>query len=183
VAANSRKGRLIVVACGRQCWDHLEATCREALNEIERSADSPPEHVSVSDKALVEAFLTSSNRAPTEVSAVIDTALLMVCAAWEAEDVAYAQAEEAAAAAQADLVREIFGNPFRAVAFDPAWRTSTAVELARQMYESRDFANMPILADALQDAGCENEDVLTHCRGPGPHARGCWVVDLVLGKS
>jgi hypothetical protein len=81
------------------------------------------------------------------------------------------------------LIQCLFADPVRPVAFDPAWRTSTAVELARQMYESRGFANMPILADSLQDAGCANEDVLTHCRGPGPHVRGCWVVDLVLGKS
>jgi hypothetical protein len=82
----------------------------------------------------------------------------------------------------ADLLRDIFGNPFRPVAFDPAWRTSTAVALAQQMYDSRDFGVMPILGDALQDAGCEHADVLDHCRGPGPHVRGCWVVDLVLGK-
>ena len=80
------------------------------------------------------------------------------------------------------LLRDIFGNPFRPVAFSPEWRTDTAVTLARQMYESRDFSAMPILADALQDAGCDNEEVLAHCRGPGPHVRGCWVVDLVLGK-
>ena len=54
---------------------------------------------------------------------------------------------------------------------------------AQQMYESRDFSAMPILADALQDAGCDNADILDHCRGPGPHVRGCWVVDLVLGKE
>ena len=59
----------------------------------------------------------------------------------------------------------------------------TAVALARQMYESRDFSAMPILADALQDAGCDNEDILSHCRSDGPHVRGCWVVDLVLGKE
>jgi hypothetical protein len=81
------------------------------------------------------------------------------------------------------LIGDIFGNPFRPVAFDPAWRTDTAVILARQMYESREFAAMPILADALQDAGCEDESILTHCRGDGPHVRGCWVVDLVLGKE
>jgi hypothetical protein len=81
------------------------------------------------------------------------------------------------------LIREVFGNPFRPVAFDPAWRTGTAIELARQMYDAREFSAMPILADALQDAGCENADVLGHCRGPGPHVRGCWVVDLVLGNS
>jgi hypothetical protein len=81
------------------------------------------------------------------------------------------------------IVREIFGNPFRPVKFDAAWRTDTAVALAEQMYESRDFGAMPILADALQDAGCEDEQLLGHCRGPGPHVRGCWVVDLVLGKE
>jgi hypothetical protein len=79
-------------------------------------------------------------------------------------------------------LRDIFGNPFRPVAIDPAWRTSTAVALAGQMYESRDFGAIPILADALQDAECDHEEVLNHCRGPGPHVRGCWVVDLVLGK-
>jgi hypothetical protein len=86
-------------------------------------------------------------------------------------------------AAQVELLRDVVGNPFTPVAFDPAWRTDTAVSLARQMYDAREFSAMPILADALQDAGCENEDVLTHCRGPGPHVRGCWVVDGVLGKE
>lgn len=89
----------------------------------------------------------------------------------------------AVTAAQTALVRCAFGNPFRPVEFDPAWRTSDAVALAQSMYNSRDFTAMPILADALQDAGCENEEVLTHCRAPGPHARGCWVVDGVLGKA
>src|SRR5262245_49415618 len=84
--------------------------------------------------------------------------------------------------AQADLLRDIFGNPFRPVALDPSWLTSTVNALARQMYESRDFSAMPILADALQDAGCDSDDILDHCRGPGPHVRGCWVVDLVQGK-
>jgi hypothetical protein len=50
------------------------------------------------------------------------------------------------------------------------------------MYKSRDFTPMPILADALQDAGCDNAEILAHCRGDSPHIRGCWVVDLVLGK-
>ena len=81
------------------------------------------------------------------------------------------------------LVREILGNPYRPTKFDKSWRTGTAVSLARQMYESREFSAMPILADALQAAGCDNEDILTHCRGPGPHVRGCWVVDMVLGKA
>jgi hypothetical protein len=88
------------------------------------------------------------------------------------------------AAQQVAVIRDLFGNPFRTVSCSPEWRTDTAVSLARQMYEARDFSAMPILADALQDAGCENEDVLNHCRDTNqPHVRGCWVVDLVLGKG
>ena len=86
-------------------------------------------------------------------------------------------------AAQGVIVKEMFGNPFRPVIFSHSWHTETAVALARQMYESRDFGAMPILGDALQDAGCDNAEVLGHCRGSGPHVRGCWVVDLVLGKE
>ncbi len=89
----------------------------------------------------------------------------------------------AAGLAEAELVRDVFGNPFRPVALDPSWLTSAVLALARQVYESRDFSAMPILGDALQDAGCDDEEVLDHCRGPGPHVRGCWVVDLILGKA
>jgi hypothetical protein len=84
---------------------------------------------------------------------------------------------------QADLLRDIFGNPFRPIVADASWRTSTVLALARGIYEDRAFDRMTILADALQDAGCDNEDVLNHCRDPKQvHVRGCWVVDLVLGK-
>jgi hypothetical protein len=81
------------------------------------------------------------------------------------------------------IFRDIFGNPFRPVAFSPEWRTTTAVAIAQGMYDSRDFGPMPLLADALQDAGCEAPEIIDHCRGPGPHVRGCWVVDGVLGKA
>lgn len=83
----------------------------------------------------------------------------------------------------ARLVRDVFGNPFRPVALSSQWRTETALSIARQMYESRDFAAMPILGDALEETGCIDEEILGHCRGPGPHVRGCWVVDLLLGKE
>jgi hypothetical protein len=81
------------------------------------------------------------------------------------------------------LLREIVGNPFRPVSVNQSWLTSTVLALATGIYADRAFDRMPILADALQDAGCVNEDVLTHCRGPGPHVRGCWVIDLLLGKE
>ena len=85
---------------------------------------------------------------------------------------------------QINLIRDIFGNPFRPINFDPEWRTSTAVALAQTMYDARNFHAMPILADALQDAGCEDAAILDHCRDENNlHVRGCWVVDLVLGKA
>ena len=81
------------------------------------------------------------------------------------------------------ILREVVGNPFRPVTFSPSWRTDTAVALARTMYQSRDFSAMPILADVLEDAGCTDQLILDHLRGPGPHVRGCWALDLILGKS
>ncbi|VTR98734.1 Uncharacterized protein (Fragment) OS=uncultured bacterium PE=4 SV=1 [Gemmata massiliana] len=85
---------------------------------------------------------------------------------------------------QVSLIRDIFGNPFRPVPFSPSWRSSTVLALAAQMYDSRDFSAMPILADALQDAGCDNTDILDHCRDTSlTHVRGCWVVDPVLDKN
>ena len=80
------------------------------------------------------------------------------------------------------LLRDVFDNPFRPVTADPRWLTSTVVALARTIYHEWAFDRLPILADALEEAGCDDADVLTHLRGDGPHARGCWAVDLVLGK-
>ena len=81
------------------------------------------------------------------------------------------------------ILRDIFGNPFAPVVLSPEWQTSTVVAIAAQMHHARDFSAMPILADALQDAGCEHPDILDHCRGSSPHTRGCWLVDLVLNKG
>jgi hypothetical protein len=81
------------------------------------------------------------------------------------------------------LIRDVFGNPFRAVEFDATWRGSNVTRLARAMYDSRDFAAMPVLADALAESGCNDAAILEHCRDAGPHVRGCWVVDLVLDRE
>jgi hypothetical protein len=81
---------------------------------------------------------------------------------------------------QAFLYQDIFGNPFRPVPFSPDWRTDTAVSLARQMYEARDFFAMPMLAEALQDAGSDCDHILSHCRGPGTHGHRAERVELVL---
>jgi hypothetical protein len=101
-----------------------------------------------------------------------------IWSAGQDERITRAAAERAA---QTDLVRCVCGNPFRRVAADPAWLTSTVVALARGVHADRAFDRLPILADALQDAGCDDPDILAHCRGPHAHTLGCWVVGLLLG--
>jgi hypothetical protein len=79
-------------------------------------------------------------------------------------------------------VLEVGGNPFREVPFAPAWRTDTVLALARGAYARREFGALPILADALQDAGCDSDDLLNHLRDQRQvHVRGCWALDAVLG--
>jgi hypothetical protein len=84
------------------------------------------------------------------------------------------------------LIRDLIRVPFRPVAIEPAWLAwnhGTVPAIARRVYGERAFPELPVLADALEDAGCTDADLLAHCRGPGPHVRGCWAVDLILGKS
>jgi hypothetical protein len=91
-------------------------------------------------------------------------------------------ARDAEQVAQGELLQDILG-PASRPAIDPRWLTSTVVTLARTIYDDRAFDRLPVLADALEEAGCDDPDILSHCRGGGHHVRGCWVVDLVLGKS
>jgi hypothetical protein len=94
---------------------------------------------------------------------------------------------------QVALLRDIFGNAFRPVSLDPfwlRWKDGTIPRLAQVIYEDRDLPSghldrdrLSILADALEDSGCSDPDILGHCRGLGPHVRGCWLIDLILGKD
>jgi hypothetical protein len=84
------------------------------------------------------------------------------------------------------LAHDLFGNPFRRAVIDPAWLTwnsKTVAKVAQAIYEDRAFNHMPILADALEEACCTDAALLDHCRQPGEHVRGCWLVDLLLGKE
>ncbi|WP_439620667.1 hypothetical protein [Gemmata sp.] len=194
---SDRKRRLFACACCRRIWDALphddlrhgvEAAelhadgllnprgVAEARERIDRHTAAPNFHA-----LAVKWALDRHDRLPLSSSQ---------CASYQAAaagrrfwSAAYQAAVAAEQAEQVVLLRDIVGNPFRPVAFAPEWRTPTALALARQMYESRDFGAMPILADALQDAGCDSDAVLAHCRAAAPHARGCWVADLVLGKE
>jgi hypothetical protein len=81
------------------------------------------------------------------------------------------------------VLRDIFGNPFHPITLDRKWLTPNVVAVAQTIYDQRRFHDMPVLADALEEAGCTNADILSHCRSEGPHVRGCWVVDLILAKQ
>jgi hypothetical protein len=84
------------------------------------------------------------------------------------------------------LLRDVIGSPFRPVAVDPAWlawHSGVIPLLARRMYDFRDCSDMPILGDMLEEAGCFDEQMLRHCRGKGLHARGCFLLDALLGKE
>jgi hypothetical protein len=96
------------------------------------------------------------------------------------------QATVAQLTCHADLLRDIIGNPFHRVKLDPTWATwngGTAVRLAEAMYRDNRFDAMPVLGDALEEAGCTDAAILAHCRQLDGHVRGCWVVDLLLGEN
>jgi hypothetical protein len=201
--ASDRKLRLFGCASCRGVWRLFEGSpIREAVEAAERYVDGgvTQHHWARVRRGLAwvevrgfHAHLLASRRVSVEwaqqVVQSVSSALHFHLGldgqyGRRTPDTQLVEAWKAAWAAHAGIVREIFGNPFRPASFSPAWRTDTAVSLASQMYEGREFSAMPILADALQDVGCDDEQILAHCRDTGvSHVRGCWVVDLVLGKE
>jgi hypothetical protein len=152
-------------------WDYAEKVDGhlEAANAVYRALDD-----------IVDDF-TDASEVATEV---IDAVLRTVPEGSRAYGKRRRDAITAEGAYQANVLRDIFGNPFRPVALDASWLTSDVLALAKGIYEDRAFDRMPILADALQDAGCASDAVLKHCRDAKQvHVRGCWVVDLLLGKG
>jgi hypothetical protein len=98
-------------------------------------------------------------------------------------DRAFGRGQAAVEQRQADALRDIFGPTlFRAIGLDSRWLTSTVLDLAKFIYREKSFGRLPILADVLMEAGCDDETLLGHCQGGRPHVRGCWLVDLILGK-
>jgi hypothetical protein len=194
--ASERKLRLLGVAIARAGWDQLEDDrSRRAVEMAEAFADglvgtSALEAV-VSDAWDVRDELWDAGPDVHDVQLWLAQTAAFVAAVyewrnsfsrpgpWGYDDYPFGRP----APTHCDLLRDIFGNPFRPVALDPAWRTEAVVGLASGIYADRAFDRLPVLADALEDAGCADADMLSHCRGPGPHVRGCWVVDLLLGKS
>ena len=200
-AYSARKSRLFVCSCCRRFWA-VAPPCVRALVELaERYSDKRYTRERFDKGEVAGALAALRNARPTstgpEVCAIEAAEHLFrrhrdqrTAAAWavraatnDRRGLFAGRDRRREQAVQAQLVRDIFGNPFRPVAFDPRWRIADVTALARGIYEDRAFDRLPLLADALMDAGCDDEQVLSHCRGDGPHVRGCWVVDLVLGKE
>ena len=199
--AGRRKLRLFACGCCRQIWANLgDSRLRGVVNAAERFADGQATAHEMRAANLAAAKVIQGPRGFSEEdeTAQANTGFQLAChtadvrpfsaafgmTAYPLPLAGYCGDEKAGNAIICTILRDIFGNPFRPVAFSPSWRTDTAIALAKQMYDSRDFSAMPILADALQDAGCDNDDILAHCRNRQQiHVRGCWVVDLVLAKS
>ncbi|VTR92446.1 Uncharacterized protein OS=Sorangium cellulosum (strain So ce56) GN=sce5710 PE=4 SV=1 [Gemmata massiliana] len=197
---NARKMRLFGCACCRRLGTLLtDERSLAAVEVAERFADGTAARTALDGaRAAASDALNDLGQTPYKwepdgwAAVAVATAAhgtakiyfrLAATRAAEAISQAGVRTRAAEEAIQLGLLRDIFGNPFRPVPFDPNWLTSAVTGLARQMYDSRDFTPMPILADALQDAGCTSDVILTHGREPGPHTRGCWVVDACLGKA
>jgi hypothetical protein len=192
VNAGERKLQLFAVACCRRFrLPNPSLTISMAITAAEQLADGEGSLNELQDLGSAAQTMGDPGRAPSEPAARIARAVCML--PRNQDDVYLDQIQDIVRetchdhedkSPAANLLRDIFGNPFRPAAVSSEWRTSTAIALAKHIYEARDFAQMPILADALQDAGCDNADILNHCRDAnGVHVRGCWVVDLVLGKE
>jgi hypothetical protein len=196
---NERKCRLFAVACCRRIWMYIPHEAAKRLIEaFERAADALvstdewrdacedyelPKGESMAEKYALSAVVTCRFDKETRLTNTVAS----YCLATLAPDALLGEKSESRDVeerAQCDLIREIFGNPFRPVAFDPAWLTSDVRLLATGIYDEKAFDRLPILADALQDAGCDSDDILNHLRdATATHVRGCWALDLVLGKT
>ena len=211
--ASSRKLRLFAVACCRRIWkaftDERSRRCvevaeqfaegvvsrkvmgeaRQAALDAERDAKTLWAAESHPDSGASYVGVTAAGAAesvgffrPIVAAASMQSA----CEAAGAGSRSNTKRRQKHAAAMANLLRCIIGNPFRPVKLAKswlAWNNGAAGQLAQTIYDGRQFDRLPDLADVLEEAGCTNSDILSHCRVRGEHARGCWVLDLVLGRK
>jgi len=206
--ASERKLRLFACACCRRVWNHLwsGSVGQNATLAAERYADGM---ASVEEldacRHLVRDQLELYPGEPVydssywacgrDIQEVVEgsagyaanNSTLAVEQNSEDFDARCERRRDEELAAQASFLHDLFGPLlFRSVNLDSSWLTwndGAVLRIAQAIYDERVFDRLPILADALEDAGCADTGILGHCRGPGPHSRGCWVIDLLLGKE
>jgi hypothetical protein len=182
---SGRKLRLFAVGCSRRIWTLIDDLGRNAVEAAENFADGNlgPDELRAARLACQGAGGQASwYAAATNPEVAARNAARSAQAGVASNPTLGTEAGELLA--QAGLVRDIFGpQQFLQISVDQTWMTPALVQLAQAIYNDRSFGRMPEMADALHDAGCDNDEILRHCRGLGPHMRGCWVVDSILGKK
>jgi hypothetical protein len=197
--ANDRKLRLFAVACCRRIVSKLEEHRRRLVGgegsveveQVRREARLIERAAKVGERwadGLMKVAELESLYRDAGHEDLGSAFALGPKARWTARTSAHHARQRAShhdreGMAQCNLLRCIFGNPFRSMALDPAWLAPKVEFLAKLIYEQRAFERMPVLAHALEQAGCNEEPILSHCLEPGEHTRGCWALDLVLGKG
>jgi hypothetical protein len=201
-APSKRKLRLYAAACCRHAWDAFpEGPCRRAVEVAEQLADGQarekerraalralPKGADAYpvQNAVWAAECALARNLPKVLHADIHTSNAIARQRASGDFKLQVKLWQAALVTYSDLVRCLFGNPFRPPEIAPAvraWHDGLLVATAQRMYESRDFGEMAVLADMLEEAGCRDARVLAHCRGPGPHTCGCFVVDHLLARE
>lgn len=198
-AASERKLRLYTCAWGYRAWRHMHNECsREAVIMAERFADG------LADLSALVAAYRAAHAVWKDLSVTwgisrkrlirgkwaerraANVARQAANPNWGLFAAQHARGNAATNYALAGFLRDIFGDPAHPLVIDPAclfWNDGTVPKLAQAIYDSNDFTDLPILADALEESGCGDENILRHCRQAGEHVRGCFVVDLCLGKE
>lgn len=208
VEPQSRKSRLYLIACARRSWAALPGVCRAVVQLAETVYGQLQVRKDLRDEAyeLAESLVLCRGKADDvgEIAQELVGRRLAVAdevrphgdtdpTVWGGfAHLAFGPFDRKTPSYprippelhSAALIREVFGNPFERVApFNPDWRTTTVVQVATNLYVNCDFGSLPVLADALQDAGCDREDILTHLRSNTEHVRGCWVLEAILQES
>lgn len=185
---SERKLRLFACVCARHFTPLLfDKRSEDAIEIAEWFCDSKAEvndllQAESSAREVVGKYRGVAAHAAEAVANALNSSSLSAASAVS-EEIREGTSRDEEIANRCDLLRDIFGNPFSPIESDPRWRTSNVVDLAQVIYDERAFEKMPILSDALMDASCDSEEIIAHCRGDGPHVRGCWVVDLLTGRE
>ena len=185
---NSRRWQLFACAC---CWrilPMLDERSRKAVAIAERHAEGLADAEEVEDarhlahSAVLTIWQPGTSASLASAAMAAHYAIVLPQRSYHYAARATGSGEEAERQVQADLLRDVFANPYRAVHLDPVWRTPTILAIAADIYQNDTFAELPVLGDALEDAGCDDPIILGHARHTCPHVRGCWLVDGLLAK-
>jgi hypothetical protein len=204
--ASDRKGELFAVACCRRIWSCLTEEYRNAVELVEKRADGPlsqEELAKLIPLALPPYDILAKQTSIRDRNEIVRRAVQSTIGENPARSPDNAMnragnvgflSDWASETHRSDIqciwLRDLIGNPFRPIVLAPSWLTTNVRALAQTIYDERDLPSglfdnhrLAVLADALEEAGCDNADILKHLRGGGEHVRGCWAIDGILSRD